>query len=210
MGYMVSDTSSIGYKIFSSVTLSHLMIISNRGEEGSSASTIRKGSRKFARKPDYMTVVQLEKGAELEIVYLETGRPDSSQDKRQRDHKKLIRFSKDSIDTTRKISKLKRVFNISSKRQILSIFAINIAGHVMELYAMRRESGIYKYCLIEKAPIPLHMTSPSAIYPLIHSLMTLRMAVACTIYKILHNSNSGDSEHSSGEMAITVSTPKNS
>ena len=48
MGYMVSDTSSIGYKIFSSVTLSHLMIISNRGEEGSSASTIRKGSRKFA------------------------------------------------------------------------------------------------------------------------------------------------------------------
>ncbi len=90
MGYMVSDTSSIGYKIFSSVTLSHLMIISNRGEEGSSASTIRKGSRKFAQKPDYMTVVQLEKGAELEIVYLKTGRPDSSQDKRQRDHKKLI------------------------------------------------------------------------------------------------------------------------
>ena len=83
MGYMVSDTSSIGYKIFSSVTLSHLMIISNRGEEGSSASTIRKGSRKFAQKPDYMTVVQLEKGTELEIVYLETGRPDSSQIKRQ-------------------------------------------------------------------------------------------------------------------------------
>ena len=154
-----------------------------------------------------MTIVQLEKGAELKVVYLETGRPDSSQDKRQRDHKKLVRFSKDSIDTTRKISKLKRVFNISSKRQILSIFAINIAGDVMELYAMRRESG---NCLIEEAPIPLHMTSPSAIYPLIHSLMTLRTAVACTIYKILHNSDSGDSEHSSGEMAITILTPKNS
>src|SRR2546421_5688898 len=149
----------------------------------------------------YMTIVQLEKGAKLE-------RLDSSQDKRQRDHKKLVRFSKDSIDTTRKISKLKRVFNISSKRQILSIFAINITGDVMELYAMHRESGIYKYCLIEEAPIPLHMTSPSAIYPLIYSLMTLRMAVACTIYKILHNSDSRDSEHSSGEMAITVSTPK--
>jgi len=37
-----------------------------------------------------MTVVQLEKGVELEIVYLKTGRPDSSQDKRQQDHKKLI------------------------------------------------------------------------------------------------------------------------
>ena len=152
--------------------------------------------------------MQLEKGAELEVVYLETGRPDSSQDKHQRDYKKLVRFSKDSIDTTRKISKLKRVFNISSKRQILSIFAINIAGDVMELYAMRRESGIYKYCLIEEAPIPLHMTSPSAIYPLIHALMTLRTAVACIIYRILHNSDSGDSEHSSGEMAITVSTQK--
>jgi hypothetical protein len=185
-----------------------------------------------------MTIVQLEKGAELEVVYLETGRPDSSQDKRRRDHKKLVRFSKDSIDTTRKISKLKRVFNISSKRQILSIFTINIAGNalyfyfgpypllyykpivnnhiafiigdVMELYAMRRESGIYKYCLIEEAPIPLHMTSPSAIYPLIHALMKLRTAVACTIYKILHNPDSGDSEHSSSEMAVTVSTPKNS
>ena len=98
------------------------------------ASTVQKGSRKFARKPDYMTIVQLEKGAELEVVYLETGRPDSSQDKRQRDHKKLIRFSKDSIDTTRKISKLKRVFNLSSKRQILSIFAINIAGNALYFY----------------------------------------------------------------------------
>ncbi|RIA91119.1 hypothetical protein C1645_822515 [Glomus cerebriforme] len=154
--------------------------------------------------------MELGKAVELEMVYLKTGRPNSSQDKRQRDHKKLIQFSKDSIDTTRKISKLKRVFNLSSKRQILSIFAINIAGDAMELYAMRRESGIYKYCLIEEAPIPLHMTSPSAIYPLIYFLMTLKTAVACTIYKILHNSDSGDSEHSSGEMAITVSTPKNS
>ena len=59
-----------------------------------------------------MTVVQLGKGVELKIVYLKTGKPNSSQDKRQRDHKKLIRFSKNSIDTTKKISKLKRVFNL--------------------------------------------------------------------------------------------------
>jgi hypothetical protein len=179
-----------------------------------------------------MTIVQLGKDVELEIAYLETGRPNSSQDKRRRDHKKLIRFSKDSIDTTRIISKLKRIFKQSFKRQDLTIFAINIAGiftsyspalilqtvinhiafiigDVIELYAMRKESSIYKYCLIEEATIPLHMTSPSAVYPLIHALMTLRTAVACTIYKILHNYDSGDSEHSSGEMAVTVSTPKN-
>ena len=58
-----------------------------------------------------MMVVQLGKNAELEIVYLETGRPNSSQDKRVRNHKKLIRFSKDSIDTTRNMLKLKKIFN---------------------------------------------------------------------------------------------------
>ena len=99
-----------------------------RGEEGSSASAIRKGSRKIARRADYMMVVQLGKNAELEIVYLETGRPNSSQDKRDHDHKKLIRFSKDSIDTTRNIKNLKKIFNQPSRRQNLTIFTINIAG----------------------------------------------------------------------------------
>ncbi len=156
-----------------------------------------------------MTVVQLGKDIELEIVYLETSRPNSSQDKRQRDHKKLVKFSKDSTDTTRIISKLKRIFNKSSKRRVLSIFAINIAGDVIELYTMQKESGIYKYCLIEEVTILLHSTSPSSIYSLIHALMTLRTAVTCMIYKILYDSNFGDSEHNSGEMTITVSTPKN-
>ncbi len=75
---------------------------------------------------------------------------------------------------------------------------------------MHKESGIYKYCLIEKATIPLHMTSSNAVYPLIHVLMTLRTAVTCIIYKILYNSDSENSEYNSGEMTITVSTPKNS
>jgi hypothetical protein len=75
-----------------------------------------------------MMVAQLGKKAELEIVYLETGRSNSSQDKRVRDHKKLIRFSKDSMDTTRNIKNLKKIFNQASKRQNLTIFTINIAG----------------------------------------------------------------------------------
>ena len=50
----------------------------NKGEKGSLASTLWKGSDKFARKPDYMTIVKLEKDVKLEIVYLETGRPNSS------------------------------------------------------------------------------------------------------------------------------------
>ncbi|CAG8713310.1 6475_t:CDS:1, partial [Gigaspora rosea] len=81
---------------------------------------------------------------------------------------------------------------------------------IMEFYVMRRELSIYKYCLIEEAPIPLHMTLLSAIYPLIHALIILRIAITCTIYKILHNSDSRDSEYSSGEMTVTALTPKNS
>ncbi len=94
-----------------------------RGEEGSSASAIRKGSCKIARRADYMMVVQLGKNAELEIVYLETSRPNSSQDKRVHDYKKLIRFSKDSIDTTRNMLKLKKIFNQPSKRQNLLLIS---------------------------------------------------------------------------------------
>src|SRR5438046_9220051 len=96
-----------------------------RSEEGSSASAIRKGSRKIAQRANYMMVVQLGKNAELEIVYLETGRPNSSQDKWVHDHKKLIRFSKDSIDTTRNMLKLKKIFNQPLKRKNLYIFNIN-------------------------------------------------------------------------------------
>ncbi|GET51202.1 hypothetical protein GLOIN_2v1849309 [Rhizophagus irregularis DAOM 181602=DAOM 197198] len=48
------------------------------------------------------------------------------------------------------------------------------------------------------------MTSPSAVYPLIHTLLTLRTVVACTIHKILYNPDSGDSDHSSSEMVVTL------
>ena len=113
-----------------------IIFFSNRGERGSSASAIWKGSHKFARKPDYMILVQLGNSIELEIVYLETSKSNSSQDKRQRDHKKLVWFSKDSIDTTRNVSKLKRIFNQSSKRQNLSVFTINIAGIYYNLFCI--------------------------------------------------------------------------
>ena len=81
---------------------------------------------------------------------------------------------------------------------------------LLEFYAMHKESGIYKYCLIEKATIPLHITLSNVIYPLIHALMTLRTAITCIIYKILYNSDSENSEHRSGKMTITILTPKNS
>ncbi len=82
-----------------------------KGEEGSSASAIWKSSCKIAQKADYMMVVQFRKNAELEIIFLETGKPNSSQDKRVYNHKKLICFFKDSINITRNIKNLKKIFN---------------------------------------------------------------------------------------------------
>ncbi|CAG8631527.1 7966_t:CDS:2 [Diversispora eburnea] len=178
------------------------------GEQGSLASATRKGSRKIARRPDYMLLTHLGKKAELEIFYLETGRPDSTLIKRAQDHKKLARFSKDSVDTTRNVSTLQRIFNKSITRQQLAIFTVNVAGDVLEIYAMRKETGIFKYCILDQAPIPLHIATPNDVYRLIHTLLTLRTAVACTLYKILHKSEEGDSDFSAEESPITVTTPK--
>ncbi|CAG8458771.1 11988_t:CDS:2 [Dentiscutata erythropus] len=174
----------------------------------------------------------------LEIVYLETGRPNSTLAKQLHDHKKLVRMFKDSIDTTRKISKLQRIFNKTTKRELLAIFTINITGDALELYTMRKESGIYKYGLLERAPIPLRLTSHNDMYSLIHvfhenwlkvynlneisygvlpyiapelfqrKALTLRTAVACILFKILYDSEEVYSDHSMEETSTTVSTPK--
>jgi len=93
---------------------------------------------------------------------------------------------------------------------IVNNYVAFILGDIIELYAMRKESGIYKYCLIEKATILLYITFLSIIYLLIYALMILRMAVTCTIHKILYNSNSENSKHSFSEMVVMVSTSKNS
>ncbi|CAG8790562.1 23253_t:CDS:2, partial [Gigaspora rosea] len=174
-----------------------------RGEEGSLASAVRKGSQKIARRPDYMLLTHLGKNAKLEISYLETGRPNSTLIKRVRDHKKLARFSKDSIDTTRSVSNLQRIFSRSITRQQLAIFTVNVAGDMLEIYAMRKETGIFKYCLLEQAPIPLHIATPPDVYALIHVLLTLRTAVACTLYKIMHKSEDGDGDLSAEESPKT-------
>lgn len=127
---------------------------------------------------------------EVEIGYLETGRPSSSSDKQLQDHKKLNRFGKDSIDITR-LSKNKRVFEKLAMKSMLSIFTINVAGDVIEFRSMCKESGPYTVWLLEKAKIPLSIlsTKPDDIYPLIHTLLTFRTAIACTVRRIFHSTD---------------------
>ena len=61
----------------------------------------------------------------------------------------------------------------------------------MEFCCMHKEAGIYKNCLLERAVIPLYVpaTKPDLVYNLIHMLLTFRTAIACTVRKIMHNSD---------------------
>jgi len=91
-----------------------------RGEKGSIASTLRKG--KHGRKPDFSLAVRFSEG-EHEIFYLETGKPISLLDKQLRDHRKLARFSKDSIDQART-----KFSNNFKKKNLATIFTMNVTG----------------------------------------------------------------------------------
>lgn len=101
------------------------MISTIRGEKESIASTKRKG--KHGRKPDFSLVVQLGKG-EHEIFYFETGTPNSSINKQIQDHRKLIRFCKDSIDRTKNNYSLKQIFKNSVLKTFTTIFTMNVTG----------------------------------------------------------------------------------
>ncbi|CAG8504131.1 5885_t:CDS:2, partial [Racocetra fulgida] len=61
------------------------------------ASAERKESGKQAKRPDYMVIAQVS-AKEVEIRYLEMGRPKSSSKKQKQDYKKLNRFGKDLIN----------------------------------------------------------------------------------------------------------------
>ena len=60
------------------------------------------------------------------IFYLETDKPDSSKKKILKDHRKLARNSKDSIDRVRSLQKSRKIFKITKDFQ--TIFIINVAG----------------------------------------------------------------------------------
>ncbi|CAJ0843411.1 1625_t:CDS:2 [Entrophospora sp. SA101] len=56
----------------------------------------------------------------------EDGRPNSTQAKQQRDHKRLARISKGTINTTKCISSLQMTFNKSSTRDLISILQLTL------------------------------------------------------------------------------------
>ncbi|CAJ0838917.1 3726_t:CDS:2 [Entrophospora sp. SA101] len=131
--------------------------------------------------PDLMLIAFVN-GQRVDILNLETGRPDSSKRKQEQDRLKLVRLAKNSMDFARDY--LKQFIKKGVLTNLLSIFSINIAGDDLRIYSMRMEHGILRNCLLTRATIPLHMVSADAVYPLIHSLLTLRTAIIGILLKL--------------------------
>ncbi|CAG8786328.1 16490_t:CDS:2, partial [Dentiscutata erythropus] len=136
------------------------------GDEASTASAERKNSKKKARRTDFTVVLTL-KGSRIETGYLETGRPNSLQDKQEHDHRKLNRLAKDSIDSIRRLPKTRRAFR----------------SNTLDVRCIYKKSEIYRSCLLERAKILWSITTSEGasedIYSLVHALLTFRTAIAC-------------------------------
>ncbi|CAG8820889.1 28515_t:CDS:2, partial [Gigaspora margarita] len=165
-----------------------LQIITN--QMLASLSWIWRSSKwKSARRPDYMVVAEI-KNKSIEIGYLETGRPNSSLNKQLRDHNKLNRLAKDSIDETW-LAKNDRFFRGTAIKKMLTIFTINVVGSALEIQSVHREGSIYRSCLLNRVKLPLYLPSikPKDIYGLIHALLSFRTAIACTLRNLLYNTD---------------------
>ncbi|RIA79562.1 hypothetical protein C1645_840403 [Glomus cerebriforme] len=92
----------------------------------------------------------------------------------------------------------------------LEVVYLETGRDSMEIWGMRRDDGIFKYCLLERASIPLQLTVVTVIYDFIHLLLTLRTAVAYTLFKLNDDSIEGESESNTEESAITVTIPSSS
>ncbi|CAJ0629642.1 11016_t:CDS:2 [Entrophospora sp. SA101] len=145
------------------------------------SDTVQTGNSRSACRPDLMLIAFVN-GQRVDILNLETGRPDSSKRKQEQDRLKLVRLAKNSMDFARDY--LKQFIKKGVLTNLLSIFSINIAGDDLRIYSMRMEHGILRNCLLTRATIPLHMVSADAVYPLIHSLLTLRTAIIGILLKL--------------------------
>jgi len=142
------------------------------GDMASWPDAMQKGDFRSACRPDFMLIAHVD-NERVDILNMETGRPNSHKRKQEQDRLKLARLSKNSMDYAR--AYLKQFIKKGVLSDLLSIFSINVAGDDLRIYSMNMEHGILKNCLLTRATIPLHMVSTETIYPLIHSLLTLRV-----------------------------------
>ena len=156
------------------------------------------GCLKKAKRSDYMVTLR-KKNKDIEIVYLEIGKPNSNLTKQLKDHFKLNRLARAAIDFS------KQAKNQRFIKYTPSIFTINVAGDWLEIQHMYKHSEIYKNCLLQRTRIPLCISDikPDEVYSLIHTLLTFRTAIA---YYILNKEYKESSAMSVDDASSVVET----
>jgi hypothetical protein len=85
----------------------------------------KKGDARSACRPDFMLIAYVN-NERVDILNMETGRPNSHKRKQEQDRLKLARLSKNSVDYTRAC--LKQFIKKGILSNLLSIFSFNVAG----------------------------------------------------------------------------------
>lgn len=86
---------------------------------------VQKGDSCSACRPDFMLVAYVN-NERVDILNMETGRPNSHKRKQEQDRLKLARLSKNLMDYTK--THLKQFIKKGILSNLLSIFSINVAG----------------------------------------------------------------------------------
>ncbi|CAB4373964.1 unnamed protein product [Rhizophagus irregularis] len=160
------------------------------GDMASWPDAVQKGDSRSACRLDFMLVAYVN-NERVDVLNMEIGHPNSHKRKQEQDRLKYVQC----------------------KLICYCIYSYeDFLGDDLRVYSINMEYGILKNCLLTQATIPLHMVSTETIYPLIHSLLTLRViAIICTLQKLiayLEKNKVENSDISDEKIAKTILLPK--
>lgn len=144
-----------------------------RAERQSKASKNRKVQQKTGSrgdKPDLMFRAYLRQKWE-EIVFFESGKWDTDEDKICHDHNKLVQLC---LDGTKEL--VKKCTKETFYRNYIG-FGVNIAGKYLEIHGLIMEKEVKYHLPVIKAKIPLDKESVEEIEEFVHALLVLRVSV---------------------------------
>ncbi|CAG8778844.1 7538_t:CDS:2, partial [Cetraspora pellucida] len=144
------------------------------GEIESPSSKARKQGH--GNKPDFMLRMKIG-DKELELVNMETGRPESDTKKQESDHNRLARGAKDAFENFAINGSVKKF----EYEELTKVFCLNVKGRYLsaQFFSKTRE-GYYHFVKMSQVEIPLFPSKPEQVYKLMKLLLELRTAIITT------------------------------
>ncbi|CAG8719415.1 4502_t:CDS:2, partial [Racocetra persica] len=130
-------------------------------------------------RPDIMFTIKIGE-SHLELLYVESGRCLTTDQKVFSDHNKLACLCKGGYKyvTTRKKLDNKNIYSF------LTILGINIAGDHMKIYGLQRKDNPYFYFPLAEACIPLENTSWENVQDLVYALLLIRHIIIVVAHNL--------------------------